>query len=85
VLASDQTGALWRSSRPKGGCTTTATSLAPDSAMERVGRLATWGCNYRNERLLYTATLIPENRKTKPVADPPAAAASSTLGSLELR
>jgi hypothetical protein len=77
-------GAVWRSSRPKGKCTTTATRLAPDSAMERVGRLTTWGCNYKNERLLYTATLVPENRKTKPAADPPAAA-KSTVGSLELR
>jgi hypothetical protein len=77
-------GALWRSSRPKGKCTTTATRLAPDSAMERVGRLKTWGCNYRNERLLYTATLIPENRKTKPAADP-AATASMRIGPAELR
>jgi hypothetical protein len=74
--------ALWRSSRPKGGCTTTATKLAPDSAMERVGRLSTWGCNYKNERLLYTATYVPENRTTKPAADPPAAARVSQLGTL---
>lgn len=76
--------ALWRSSRPKGGCTTTATKLAPDSAKEKVGALSTWGCNYKNERLLYTATFVPENRTTKPAADPPSAA-SSSLGSLELR
>jgi hypothetical protein len=74
--------ALWRSSRPKGGCTTTPTKLAPDSAMERVGRLTTWGCNYRNERLLYTATLIPENRTTKPAPEPTAAASSLRLGVL---
>lgn len=75
--------ALWRSSRPKGGCTTTATKLAPDSAKQRVGGLATWGCNYRNERLLYTATYIPANRTTKPAADPPAAASSvRRLGTL---
>jgi hypothetical protein len=76
--------ALWRSSRPKGGCTTTATKLAPDSAKERVGRLSTWGCNYKNERLLYTATYVPANRTTKPATDPPMASASK-LGSLELR
>jgi hypothetical protein len=76
--------ALWRSSRPKGGCTTTATKLAPDSAQEKVGRLATWGCDYKNERLLYTATFVPENKTTKPAADPPAAGATS-LGSLGLR
>jgi hypothetical protein len=77
--------ALWRSSRPKGGCLTTPTKLAPDSAKERVGRLSTWGCNYENERLLYTATYVPENRTTKPAADAPAAARASQLGSLELR
>lgn len=82
-LLAPEDDALWRSSRPKGKCLTTATKLAPDSAMERVGRKTTWGCNYENERLLYTATLIPENRKTKPAADPPAAASASvTLGAL---
>jgi hypothetical protein len=84
VLAPVTDDALWRSSRPKGGCTTTATKLAPDSAKERIGRLSTWGCNYENERLLYTATFVPENRTTKPAADPPTASASQ-LGSLELR
>jgi hypothetical protein len=84
ILAPVTDDALWRSSRPKGGCTTTATKLAPDSAQEKVGRLATWGCNYKNERLLYTATFVPDNRETKPAADPPAAS-SSTLGSLGLR
>jgi len=84
VLAPVTDDALWRSSRPKGGCTTTATKLAPDSAQEKVGRLATWGCNYKNERLLYTATFVPDNRETEPAADPPAAGASS-LGSLGLR
>jgi hypothetical protein len=75
--------AVWRSSRPKGGCLTTPTKLAPPSAKQRVGRLSTWGCNYKNERLLYTATLVPDNRTTKPAADPPAASsASTTLGSL---
>jgi hypothetical protein len=74
--------AVWRASRPKDGCTTTSTKLAPNSAMERVGRLATWGCNYKNERLLYTATLIPENRTTKPAPEPPAAASSLRLGTL---
>lgn len=77
--------ALWRSSRPKGKCLTTATQLAPDSAKERVGRLSTWGCNYKNERLLYTATYIPDNRKTKPVAAPPAASAASKLGPAQLK
>jgi hypothetical protein len=75
--------ALWRSSRPKGGCTTTATKLAPDSAMEKVGRLSTWGCNYRNERLLYTATYVPDNPTTKPAADPPVTTSSAQqLGTL---
>jgi hypothetical protein len=85
VLAPVTDGSLWRSSRPKGKCTTTATKLAPDSAMERVGRLATWGCNYRNERLLYTATFVPDNRKTKPAADPAAEASASSVGSVQLR
>lgn len=84
VLAPVDDGAIWRSSRPKGRCTTTATRLAPDSALERPGRLSTWGCDYENERLLYTALYIPANRTTKPAADPPAASASK-LGSLELR
>jgi hypothetical protein len=77
--------ALWRASRPKGKCLTTPTQLAPPSAMERVGRLSTWGCNYKNERLLYTAIHIPDNRETKPAPDPPAAASASRIGSLELR
>jgi len=77
--------AVWRSSRPKGGCTTTPTKLAPASAKERVGRLSTWGCNYKNERLLYTATLIPKNRETKPAAESPAAGTAVRVGPAELR
>lgn len=89
VLAQeDAEGTLWRSSRPRGGCKTTSTSLAPDSAKQKVGVLSDWRCNYRNERLLYQATYIPENRKPKPPAaedEVSATAASSQIGAIELR
>lgn len=89
VLApEEEPGTLWRSSRPKGGCITTSTSLAPPSAKQKVGQLSEWRCNYRNERLLYQATFIPENRKTKPAKDDAGASAAASpeqLGSIELR
>lgn len=64
VLAPEQERAdYWRSSRLRNRCGT-AQESAPRSAQQRVGRLRTWGCNYRSERLLYTVTYIPDNRPT---------------------
>ncbi len=75
---------FWRSSRARGQCGT-AEENAPDSVKERKD-LSTWGCNYRTERLLYTATYVPENRTTKPLApsDARAGAAASRGGPREL-
>jgi len=75
---------FWRSSRAKGSCGT-AEKNAPDSVKKRKD-LSTWGCNYRGERLLYTATYVPENRATKPVApeEARAGAAAGRSGPREL-
>lgn len=72
---------FWRSSRPKGECGDDQRN-APDSVQERKD-LATWGCNYRRERLLYTATYVPDNRTTKPLA-PGSARAGAASGPREL-
>lgn len=74
VLASgQQRSEYWRSSRGKDRCGT-AEENAPPSAHMRVGSLRDWRCSYRGERLLYTATYVPENRETKPVAEGTASA-----------
>jgi len=72
---------FWRSSRPKGQCGTDEEN-APNSVQERRD-LTTWGCNYRTERLLYTATYVPDNRTTKPLA-PSEASAARASGAREL-
>ncbi len=85
VLAGEQArGDFWRSSRPKGDCGS-GQENAPNSVQERKD-LSTWGCNYRGERLLYTATYVPENRPTEPLApdDAQAGAAAGRNGSREL-
>lgn len=77
VLGTRQPGTdFWRSSRPKGDCGT-GEENAPNSVQERKD-LTTWGCNYRGERLLYTATYVPENRTTKPLAPGAEAAGASS-------
>jgi hypothetical protein len=69
VLASGQERSeYWRSSRGRDRCGT-AEENAPPSAHMRIGSLRDWRCSYRGERLLYTATYVPENRDTKPVAE----------------
>jgi len=73
---------FWRSSRPKGQCGTDQEN-APNSVQERKD-LTTWGCNYRTERLLYTATYVPENRTTKPLAPSDAAASARSSRSRQL-
>jgi hypothetical protein len=66
VLAPEQDRSeYWRSSRERDMCGTAAQN-APPSAMQRVGRLRDWRCSYRGERLLYTATYVPDNRMTEP-------------------
>ncbi len=77
VLARQQARTdFWRSSRPKGDCGTDKKN-APNSVQERKD-LSTWGCNYRGERLLYTATYVPENRTTKPLSPDDAQAGAAT-------
>ncbi len=75
---------FWRSSRARGACGTSEEN-APNSVQERKD-LATWGCNYRGERLLYTATYVPQNRVTKPLSpnEAQAGAAGSGDGPREL-
>jgi hypothetical protein len=76
VLATQQPRSeFWRSSRPKGKCGTSEKN-APNSVKERKD-LSTWGCSYRGERLLYTASYVPENRTTKPLAPSEAATSRS--------
>lgn len=76
VLATQQPRSeFWRSSRTKGRCGT-AEENAPNSVQERKD-LSTWGCSYRGERLLYTATYVPENRTTKPLSPDQAQAGAS--------
>jgi len=85
VLATRQSrGDFWRSSRPEDQCGT-GEQNAPDSVQERRD-LSTWGCNYRGERLLYTATYVPENRTTKPLSpdDAQAGAAARRQGPRKL-
>jgi hypothetical protein len=66
VLASEQKRSeFWRSSRSEDNCGT-AKENAPPSAHMKVGSLRDWRCNYRGERLLYTVTYVPANRKTEP-------------------
>jgi hypothetical protein len=50
----------WRSSRRKGNCRN-ATQRA---AQGRVGGVRTFGCTYKRARLLYTATYVPDPRRT---------------------
>ncbi len=69
---------FWRSSRPKGDCGSEVRN-APSSVQERKD-LTTWGCNYRTERLLYTATYVPENRPTKPLAPSDAQSSATASG-----
>jgi len=75
VLAPEQERSeYWRSSRSRGRCGT-AEENAPPSAHMKVGSLRDWRCSYRRERLLYTVTYVPENRKTRP----PASSAGSAV------
>lgn len=75
ALASGQADdTLWRSSRQKGKCGTAGppAKLAPP-ALQGVGRIATWACNYSTARLLYSATYVPDNEETEPAPPEPAA------------
>lgn len=66
VLASEQKRSeFWRSSRSRDNCGT-AEENAPPSAHTKVGSLRDWRCSYRGERLLYTVTYVPANRRTEP-------------------
>ena len=78
VLASEQDRSeFWRSSRSRGNCGT-AEENAPPSAHMKVGSLRNWRCSYRGERLLYTATYVPDNRTTKPVVPDDTQAGAAT-------
>lgn len=47
----------WRASRETGKCTS-STDIRQGEPQEKVGRRATYGCQYGTARLLYTATLV---------------------------
>jgi hypothetical protein len=52
----------WRASRPKGSCE------PPKSygqfALDKIHEVSVFGCTYHRERLLYTATYVPDPRET---------------------
>ena len=53
----------WRSSRQKGECGKDD-ELSPPSVQEELKSIVSYDCNYRNSRLLYTATYVPDPRET---------------------
>lgn len=53
---------VWRSSRSSDSCD----DVRQRAEQTRRGSLRTYGCIYRTARLLYSATMIPDNRRTKP-------------------
>ena len=61
------TGNWWRSSRPTGKCGTD-TELSPPSAHEDIGDILRYGCTYKRARLLYTATLVTDPKRTNTAA-----------------
>jgi hypothetical protein len=52
----------WRASRPKDSCE--APKSLEQFAMETIHDVATFGCTYHHERLLYTATYVPDPHET---------------------
>jgi hypothetical protein len=58
-------GNWWRSSRPKGKCGGgEGDSLSPPSAQQELGEIVRYGCTYKNARLLFTATYVPDPEPT---------------------
>jgi hypothetical protein len=49
----------WRATKPSDGCNGTA-----QSALQKVGKVALFGCTYETARLLYTATFVPDPKPT---------------------
>jgi hypothetical protein len=69
ALSTDPAGRnWWRSSRPRGRCGED-TDPAPPSAQDEPRELIRYGCTYRDARLLYTVTYIPDNRPTTAEGD----------------
>ncbi len=66
ALAFDLAGSnWWRSSRPKGKCGGgEGDALSPQSAQQEVGEVVRYGCTYKQARLLFTATYIPDPEPT---------------------
>ena len=60
----------WRSSRDAERCD----DVRQTAAQQRRGSQRTYGCLYRTARLLYTASFVPDPRRTEDADDPPAAA-----------
>lgn len=58
----------WRSSRQKGDCGRSS-ELSPPSAQERRTSVVDYGCTYFKSRLLYSATYVPDPRRTDRSAD----------------
>ncbi|MEX1141990.1 MAG: hypothetical protein WD993_02715 [Thermoleophilaceae bacterium] len=56
-------GNWWRSSRQKGECGKDD-ELSPPSAQQKRTSIVDYGCTYFKSRLLYTATYIPDPRRT---------------------
>lgn len=52
---------VWRASRAPGTCTN-STDIRQGEPQQKPGTRATYGCKYTTARLLYTATLVQENR-----------------------
>jgi len=52
---------VWLASRAPGTCTN-STDIRQGEPQQKVGARATYGCKYTTARLLYTATLVQENR-----------------------
>lgn len=52
---------VWRSSRDPGRCD----DVRQNAQQTRRGSLRTYGCIYRTARLLYTATFVPDPRRTR--------------------
>jgi hypothetical protein len=59
TLGNDQ---VWRSSRDPAKCD----DVQQDAAQDVLGSQRTYGCLYRKARLLYTATFVPQPKKTTP-------------------
>ncbi len=52
---------VWRASRAPGTCTN-STDIRQGEPQEKLNRRATYGCKYTTARLLYTATLVQDQR-----------------------